>query len=400
MIVPTQAVEQRAVRLAMVCDNMQSLMSAPDDGKFTNDGEVLFRQFRNACLHLRKECDVLDTVTEKQVALNFLCRISKERPFLHKRCSEVLKILLASDAWKDAFSRVGDSWKMTLLRDIDFDGNDLTSKMAEDLRSRSNQAEAFQSETQAETVGFAEEAQCNVENSHDRTTTVRHVTFEDPEDALLAGHPSISCASGCEGRVPEISDENEPYSQPPVSCSANVPAGKSITVVVQRCVSAEITSAEESRTPKRKASIGSGLLVSVSIAEDATEESLAEAARGIMLSKLSGSTSKAESVASLCKRGKTQGIMVIPQLSLASATPEQHKKIADMYDLFVSTIQSSAPEIISKAELERKRSGWSRFFMCRSGNEATLPDIVAGKFGTSPCMEVKSAGPSMQSFSF
>ena len=52
--------------------------------------------------------ELKDSVTDKEVAWRFICRFCKEHQFHHNRCCEVLRILLVSDKWMQAFSEDPD----------------------------------------------------------------------------------------------------------------------------------------------------------------------------------------------------------------------------------------------------------------------------------------------------
>ncbi|CAE7235830.1 dtd2 [Symbiodinium natans] len=96
------ALAQRTERLRKARDSMKPLLE--NTYSFANNCETVFREFRVACVHLRKEREALDSLEEKNVAWRYLCKLCKERPFLHDRVHEVLQILLMSDAWMKAFA--------------------------------------------------------------------------------------------------------------------------------------------------------------------------------------------------------------------------------------------------------------------------------------------------------
>mmetsp|Transcript_71015 Transcript_71015/g.123170 ORF Transcript_71015/g.123170 Transcript_71015/m.123170 type:complete len:328 (+) Transcript_71015:61-1044(+) len=110
-------VEARVERLTKARDQMKELLDGPKH-KFSQDCESTFSNFRTACVHLRRETSTLDGIENKEVAWNFICRFSKEVPFQHNRCTEVLRILLASDAWMDALANDPDADLDTLPPDI------------------------------------------------------------------------------------------------------------------------------------------------------------------------------------------------------------------------------------------------------------------------------------------
>lgn len=96
------SVEERVNRLVRVRDDMKDLL-ASEPREWTRRCESVFSEFRVSCVHLRRETEALDSIQEKAVAWRFICKFSKAFPFHHKRCEEVLNILLLSDAWMKEF---------------------------------------------------------------------------------------------------------------------------------------------------------------------------------------------------------------------------------------------------------------------------------------------------------
>mmetsp|Transcript_47503 Transcript_47503/g.111051 ORF Transcript_47503/g.111051 Transcript_47503/m.111051 type:complete len:324 (-) Transcript_47503:101-1072(-) len=119
-------VAQRTERLRKARDSMKPLLE--NTYSFANNCETVFREFRVACVHLRKERDALDSLEEKNVAWRYLCKLCKERPFLHDRVHEVLQILLMSDAWMKAFAE-----------DAECDVGDLPPDMQSDIKRRADE---------------------------------------------------------------------------------------------------------------------------------------------------------------------------------------------------------------------------------------------------------------------
>jgi len=204
----------------------------------------------------------------------------------------------------------------------------------------------------------------------------------------------------------------------------------SMTIVVQRCISATLASDESGRGRQQ---IGPGLVISVCMAEGATEEGVTSAAKFVLTSKLSGRSGwsplggggekdqfggGAESVVTLCKSGIPQGILVVPQRSLAAEIQDGrdiHRDIgyarafrtSQMYDLFVATLRDSAPELIEQAAPAAEsaevpeRKGLGGLMDRLSGPRGPVaPEVLAGDFGCTIYMEMKSAGPFMHSFAF
>mmetsp|Transcript_150799 Transcript_150799/g.482656 ORF Transcript_150799/g.482656 Transcript_150799/m.482656 type:complete len:260 (+) Transcript_150799:137-916(+) len=93
-----------------------------------NKCEDAFSKFRLTVVHLRKERAALDTIEDKNGAWRFICKFGKTRPFLHDRCNEVLKILMTSDLWMQAFAQAG------------FRPNDLPPAVADEFDKRLREA--------------------------------------------------------------------------------------------------------------------------------------------------------------------------------------------------------------------------------------------------------------------
>merc|ERR1712232_1034822 len=120
------------------------------------------------------------------------------------------------------------------------------------------------------------------------------------------------------------------------------------------------------------------------------------AARFLLTAKLSTadakSPSSAESVAKLCSDGKDQGILIVPQASLAS---DIHKKdlslqygnsckkdeAAKLYEAFAEALVTIGREL------------------CQ-GARAKQPAVVPGDFLGRQVMEMSCSGPFMHSFKF
>jgi len=417
---------------------MEQSESAPY--KFKAESEALFGDFRLSCIHLRNERAALDSVTDKDVAWRFICRFSREVPFQNNRCVEVLKILLLSDIWMKAF-----------LQDPEVDVAELPKEIAEEFGKRLDEVQ------QQEPAGPGPKGKTDPRAKDPK---------EDPRaQAAQAAKDPKAKDDGYPTKYPSSQDPFKQATPPSVTVGGMPPlVAKSMTVVVQRCISAKLSSDDQS---KQTAAIGPGIIVSVSMADGATEEGVTSAARFVLTSKLSGRTGwfpgangmdkyggGAESVVSLCKRGEHQGIMVIPQLSLVSDITEgmdleytrstkQHQRTAQMYALFVRSLQDAAPELVEQVA-QCSTSGCSRQSWngqpgqscCRScsksngsshgagceskektsapgvrgffrgigdairGPTATAVEIVAGDFDGTQFLEVKSAGPFMHSFAF
>jgi len=328
-------------------DDAKELMGQPP-ARWENECDGLFKEFRLACVHLRREHEVLDSLDDKESAWRFICKFCRERPFQHDRCTEVLRILMACDKWMETF---GD--------DPEVDIKDLPSAIADEFSKR--------------------------------------VDETDPGRPPQEPEPSPA-------RNP-WADPGPPPLPPPTDSIGPIqmmPSG--LSVVVQRCVRARVLVDERA---KQWAEIGRGLVVSVSFSQQATQETLRSAARFLLVSRLSTADkgepgqlgqrsslgSDAESVIDLCKRGIDQGVLIIPQASLASSVGGDdlglsysswctQDSASALYKNFADALRSYAHELVHGTAKARQ------------------PVIVAGDFYGRQFMEVTSAGPFMHSFNF
>lgn len=313
-------------RLVRVRNSMKDLLGS-EAHEWERNCEAVFSEFRVSCIHLRKENQALDSIQEKQVAWRFICKFSKAFPFHHKRCEEVLNILLLSDAWMREF-----------ISDPEVNVDDLPPGIADKFRQR----------------------------------------------------------------LEEVRDPNDPGAAPPAVQHTMLPKSQSITLVVQRCTSASLSS---DAGPASTMSINAGLVVAVSFASDARPQDAQAAARFLLTAKLSGprgwmpgraSAGEAQSVLELCQRGEEQGILVYPQTSLISefkskdaldlqyGRSRQERSLRQLYDGFVEALHACGREL--------SEAGTSPWQSC--------PQIVSGDVGEDQYLEVQSAGPFMHSFSF
>eukprot|EP00933_Yihiella_yeosuensis_P037681 TRINITY_DN31660_c0_g1_i2.p1 TRINITY_DN31660_c0_g1~~TRINITY_DN31660_c0_g1_i2.p1 ORF type:complete len:346 (+),score=47.03 TRINITY_DN31660_c0_g1_i2:32-1039(+) len=322
----------RAARLDRARDSMKPLLEV--SSKFQNSCETVFSEFRISCVHLRRERETMDAVKEKDVAWRYLCKLCQERPFLHDRVHEVLKILMLSDAWMKAF-----------IEDPECDVAALPPDIQDEFKRRTQEALDPSAPRNSANGGYPKQ------NQHD----VKH----SPAPAYqLSG---------------------------------------TMAVVVQRCTRARLLIDE---SHDRWAEIGRGLIVSVSFTSNATEEKIFPAARFLLTAKLStaakwqpghrSSTADAESVASICKRGETQGILVMPQVSLVSELGTKDMDLNYSHQLETSRAKCLYTAFVQ--ELERCSEELIK------GPKTCLPQIVAGPFESSQVMELTSAGPFMHSF--
>merc|ERR1719188_149871 len=319
--------------------------------KFQNDCETVFSKFRLTVMHLRKEPDALSSVDQKEVVTRFIGRLCKERPFLHDRCEEVLRILMLSDDWMRAF-----------LKEAELDLDHLPPGIKDEFKRR-----------------------------------LEEVKAKDPD---AAKDPGMKDQTGQKKDVPP-----DPWSKPEKDKPIKVPSpgtplfpghgvAGAMRVVVQRCSKAKLMVDEFAGN---WAEIGAGLFVAVSFADKADDERIQYAAKFLLTAKLSTSSSlkpgggrspgtkDSESVANLCNRGEAQGILIMPQGSLDSAFeeteddanpfnyPGRAKKdnAKRMYDLLVESLIHTATEVVG-------------------GPGAKEPNIVAGSFSERQFLEMTS----------
>jgi D-Tyr-tRNAtyr deacylase len=366
-------------------DEMRVLMLG-DAPKFKRECEDKFSDFRLRVVHLRNDREELDSLEDKEIAWKFICRFSKECPFHKDRCTEVLRILLLSDAWMQAFAR-----------DPDVDVESLPPDIKKDFEKRLQEVEK------------------------DQPPSRPQPKKTNPWSEEQSGYP----------QQPKAGPRTDPWSPKPKTPAPGSLGGmpqmmpNSMSVVVQRCLQATLASDD---TGSSKQNIGPGLVVSVCMADGATQEGVTSAAKFILTAKLSGKSrwfpgsrgldqfgSGAESVASLCKGGVPQGILIVPQPSLVADIEDgkdtirnvaytRFSKTSQMYDLFVESMRSSAPELVEQATATAVETGGLGGFvsgLVRREQPKVLPEIISAPFGNNAIfMDMRSAGPFMHSFNF
>jgi len=266
-----------------------------NDNKFNNDCEEVFSEYRRACVHLRKDLEVLDYVEDKVTPVRFMFKFCKWRPPYHNRCEEVLKILLQVDAFREAFVAEGN-----------FD--DLPPAIANELKS-------------AEVVA---------------------------------------------------------------------PSGAALVTVVQRCSRAQVLVDADAGTWTQ---VGRGLLVCISFGDTASDEKVRLLARSLLTAPLSGVSPIAESVATLCKRGKAQGILLVPQASLSAQLEAGQEDV-----VYEKTCEEEAWKKLHSSLADALKAIAAELTSGEAG--ACLPKIVSASH-CGPCQswEVTSDGL-MHTFSF
>mmetsp|Transcript_47332 Transcript_47332/g.135711 ORF Transcript_47332/g.135711 Transcript_47332/m.135711 type:complete len:332 (+) Transcript_47332:113-1108(+) len=266
-----------------------------------NKCEDAFSKFRLTVVHLRKERAALDTIEDKNGAWRFICKFGKTRPFLHDRCNEVLKILMTSDLWMQAFAQAG------------FRPNDLPPAVADEFDKRLREA--------------------------------------IPDDELPPVPPPRE-------RPAELARGDAGPSVSTVFRPANM------AVVVQRCTTAKIL-VDERMQMWGEIGRGLVISVSFSkgATQDAVQHAarfLLTARLSMRSERARASASSAESVVSLCKAGEEQGILLMPQASLCSELGKDNiglqyshgcpeTQASALYKAFIAAFRSSAAELIGTA---------------------------------------------------
>lgn len=310
--------------------------------RWENECEGLFREFRLACVHLRKDRLALDSLENKQEAWHFICKFCRERPFWHDRCNEVLRILMLSDDWVKQFLAAGGNI------------NDLPQSIVEDFRKR--------------------------------------VEEVDP------GQPKAEPAPRAVGSKAELPPE------PPAGPLPSRPAG--LAVVVQRCAKARALLDEGSgewgeigqgllvsvsfakkATEERVRSAARFLLTAKLSTASAAQTGRRPSNAG------KGLGGDAESVVELARKGEDQGILIMPQASLVANLGGDNLGLEyddwaakdaarSLYMLFLQALREQAQELVE------------------GGAQPRVPKIVAASFSGRQPMTLESAGPFMHSFNF
>lgn len=361
-------------KLVQAKEKMKALTNSKEPSKFKQQCEDVFTDFRQAVVHLRRDREALDSVTEKEVTWRFLCRFAQEVPFQHGRCVEVLRYLLISDEWVKAFADDPDVAVDKLPPAIKDEFEDRLKHVDKDPPAQ--------------------------KTTDDKKTDP---WSQDPKQ----GYPQPKAKSKTDPWSPE------PRGQPEQPASiGGMPqlCATSMSLVVQRCLKASISS-DKGRNKKE---IGAGLVVSVSMSDGATEEGVKSAADFVLTAKLSGRSEwfpgekgldkfgdGADSVVNLCKAGHHQGIMIVPQPSLVARIQDGETVSRDlaysrssvqsrMYNLFVASLQQRAPVLVNSAPSVQGGAARGKVDV----------EVIAGEFGSNIFTIVDSAGPFMHSFQF
>lgn len=365
-------VEERVQRLNAARDSMLPLLEGElATRSFQNECETVFSKFRLTVMHLRKEQDALSAIEKKEVVTRFVGLICKERPFLHDRCEEVLRILMLSDEWMEAF-----------MKEAELDPDNLPPGIKDEFKKRLDEVKEKEKDPakdpdKKQPGAKKEDVPRDPWSRPPQEKKDKPLAVPSPDKPLFPGH-------GVAGAM---------------------------RVVVQRCSKAKLMVDEFGASWDE---IGCGLFVAVSFVDKADDERIQYAARFLLTAKLStsGQASSsgypgngprgspghgdADSVVNLCNKGEEQSIMVIPQASLDSAFEEtkddenpfnyphraKRENAERMYNLLVESLKTKAKELVPTGVLRKGKP----------------PRIVASSFTGRQSLEMTSAGPFMHTF--
>mmetsp|Transcript_39161 Transcript_39161/g.92149 ORF Transcript_39161/g.92149 Transcript_39161/m.92149 type:complete len:366 (-) Transcript_39161:107-1204(-) len=298
------SVKERLDKLNAAIAKMPEIM---DRGPiFARNCEEHFGEFRLRVVHLRREREALDAAEPKEVAWKFICRFHKTCPFQHKRCEEVLQLLMLSDAWMKCF--------VDGAEDVNFD--DLPDAIKEEFKKRHQEA------VQGSEDAGKQSADADKRKSDDKGRASQSST--DGPDAAL------------------------PFQRP-----------SKVSFMVQRCASAKVADDLGASAHNHENSIGPGLAVAVSFLKDADDATVKWLVSFLLTNthlaadeEGSGSpaSASADSVLNLCAKGKPQSILVYPQVGLSAHAADDGK-----LDYLSSGDQSQVKNLYKDLEQQLKQ---------------------------------------------
>mmetsp|Transcript_42243 Transcript_42243/g.122086 ORF Transcript_42243/g.122086 Transcript_42243/m.122086 type:complete len:341 (+) Transcript_42243:47-1069(+) len=336
------SVEERLARLNKTLGVATSLLDCTPS-IWENGCEQTFSLFRIACVHLRREQEALDTVEDKVSAWKFVCKACKARPFLHERGNEVIRILMKSQAWMQAFQDTG----------LQLD--DLPPDVQEQFKDRAK---------------------------------------EVIPDYPVGGDPDAAAGKADKGAPPAAEGQPTPIGRP-----------SNMAVVVQRCTKAKIL-LEERAGWWDEIGYGLVVFVSFSkgakeaivqhaarfllTAKLATRDRWSPGAR---VAKTAGPKDVAASLVTLCSEGEEEGILVVPQESLVSELAKDNvdfeyshvapEKVAhELFKAFVAALKTLSVELVGKSD------------------KAKPLKVVSASFQERQYYEMSTAGAHTHSFHF
>mmetsp|Transcript_84212 Transcript_84212/g.234904 ORF Transcript_84212/g.234904 Transcript_84212/m.234904 type:complete len:375 (-) Transcript_84212:60-1184(-) len=369
----SKTTEERLARLVKARDRCIVLNEASHSG-WVNGCEDAFNELRVSVVHMRKEMETLDALEDKRSVWHFICKFSRTRPFMHERCSEVLKILMLRAEWMREF-----------FDDPSCDIKDLPEKVHDEFKQKGEELVPDRFRGDGEKPGKENSAK--------------------PEQGAKPKNPADERAKDAAVRPEDV--PGVPVEQRPAGMS----------VVVQRCARAKVLVNASAATWDE---IGRGLIVSVSFAHGAKEEKVRGAAKFLLTANLAaaGAREPAASVVALSKEGSELGIAVLPQQSLSSEFGRrdlslhytcqlQENDASSLYKVFMDALRSFAGELVGADDAAAtKRGSWNPFAPAartsgsRQAGAPRVPKIICCEFGSQPNVEVSSDGPFMHSFQF
>mmetsp|Transcript_42364 Transcript_42364/g.76899 ORF Transcript_42364/g.76899 Transcript_42364/m.76899 type:complete len:364 (-) Transcript_42364:126-1217(-) len=326
------SVKERLDKLNAAIGKMPEIMETGP--VFSKNCEELFGEFRLRCVHLRKESAALDAAEPKDVAWQFICRFHKTCPFQHKRCEEVLKLLMLSDAWMACF--------VDGAEDMNFE--DLPEAIQDEFKKRHQEA--------VDHAGGPKASEAKQSSS----------TQQPKEEKRNSGSGSGGPAEGA---------------------LAFSPPSK-VAFMVQRCSAAKVSA---NANMHQGESIGPGLCIAMTFLQDASEDTVRWLCKFILTNKQlsadpdSGASS---SVVDLCQKGRPQGILIYPQGGLSASAAEDGTGInytfqgdqAEMKDLYTELskeLRQQSEVMLGKDAVESPAGGF------RGGIKGRIASMVSSQ---------------------
>lgn len=99
--------EKAQARLLAAPGLARTLMQ--DDYAFANQCEAVFKDIRTPVVQLRNDREALDQISkeDKQMIVDFMLRLGKDRAAIRDRCSEVAEIMVGKKLWEKKLQKSG-----------------------------------------------------------------------------------------------------------------------------------------------------------------------------------------------------------------------------------------------------------------------------------------------------
>eukprot|EP00928_Gymnodinium_smaydae_P017544 TRINITY_DN16710_c0_g5_i2.p1 TRINITY_DN16710_c0_g5~~TRINITY_DN16710_c0_g5_i2.p1 ORF type:complete len:380 (-),score=109.94 TRINITY_DN16710_c0_g5_i2:64-1203(-) len=375
------SVEERLARLARSRDTLKGLLASYPSG-WDNNCEAAFHEFRLRVVHLRREQAALDTVADKDVAWQFICRFSRTRPFLHDRCTEVLKILMLCPKWMQAF--------------VD-DPECHISDLPDDIRDN------FQQKA-AELTG---EDPPPGQKASPRPPPARAASPPPPDVVMPRPAGMAVVVQRCSRARVLLDERTGAWGEIGNGLLVSISFAKGADAERARAAARFLLTAKLSLRPAAQKSSGNPFLSGSAAGAGASAGGGYGGGGSRSSSAAAGAARTPESVAAICKAGFEQGIVVMPQASLLSHLDERSHELTsegvceakgaqELYKGFVEALQHCALDVCGGG----KQSGSSNPFAAAAEGGARVPRIVASPFGGAQQLELSSTDPFMHSFNF